>query len=177
MCDSQIGWRANATKIVLFATDGGFHLAGDGKLAGIVEPNDETCHLNAAGSYTGYERYDYPSVNQINMVSQGNRINVIFAVTRSLLPIYTELSNQTELSSVAELSTENLAKLIYDQYKKITSQVRLIDTRTDATSSAVIKYVGSSCPRSSSRTPVNPYQDQDSMRVRRWRENDSYSNC
>ncbi|VDN13109.1 unnamed protein product, partial [Dibothriocephalus latus] len=28
-CGKEIGWRKNARKIVLFATDGGFHLAGD----------------------------------------------------------------------------------------------------------------------------------------------------
>lgn len=29
----------------MLTTDAGFHMAGDGKLAGILEPNDEHCHL------------------------------------------------------------------------------------------------------------------------------------
>lgn len=29
----------------MLATDAGFHMAGDGKLAGILEPNDEQCHM------------------------------------------------------------------------------------------------------------------------------------
>lgn len=40
----QIGWR-NVTRLLVFATDDGFHIAGDGKLAGILTPNDGKCHL------------------------------------------------------------------------------------------------------------------------------------
>lgn len=29
----------------MFSTDAGFHFAGDGKLGGIVLPNDGQCHL------------------------------------------------------------------------------------------------------------------------------------
>lgn len=30
----------------MLATDDGFHMAGDGKLAGILEPNDQQCHMS-----------------------------------------------------------------------------------------------------------------------------------
>lgn len=40
----QIGWR-NVTRLLVFSTDAGFHFAGDGKLGGIVLPNDGKCHL------------------------------------------------------------------------------------------------------------------------------------
>lgn len=40
----QIGWR-NVTRLLVFSTDAGFHFAGDGKLGGIVLPNDGRCHL------------------------------------------------------------------------------------------------------------------------------------
>lgn len=29
----------------MLTTDAGFHMAGDGKLAGILEPNDQQCHM------------------------------------------------------------------------------------------------------------------------------------
>lgn len=29
----------------MLTTDAGFHMAGDGKLAGILEPNDERCYM------------------------------------------------------------------------------------------------------------------------------------
>lgn len=46
----EIGWR-NVTRLLVFSTDAGFHFAGDGKLGGIVRPNDGKCHL-ANNMYT-----------------------------------------------------------------------------------------------------------------------------
>uniref|UniRef100_A0A8C6M7N1 Integrin beta n=1 Tax=Nothobranchius furzeri TaxID=105023 RepID=A0A8C6M7N1_NOTFU len=45
VCEKIIGWRNNSTRLLVLATDAGFHMAGDGKLAGILDPNDEQCHL------------------------------------------------------------------------------------------------------------------------------------
>lgn len=46
LCHLQdlIGWR-NVTRLLVFATDDGFHFAGDSKLGGILTPNDGKCHL------------------------------------------------------------------------------------------------------------------------------------
>ena len=42
-------------------------LAGDGKLGGIVKPNDGLCHLdrNSPATYTHSTEQDYPSVSQV----------------------------------------------------------------------------------------------------------------
>ena len=40
--------------------------AGDGKLGGIVTPNDGICHMDEKGVYTHSSIHDYPSVSQIN---------------------------------------------------------------------------------------------------------------
>ena len=40
VCKTEIGWRDKARKLLVFSTDAGFHYAGDGKLGGIVTPND-----------------------------------------------------------------------------------------------------------------------------------------
>ncbi|TKS87398.1 Integrin beta-1 [Collichthys lucidus] len=45
VCEEQIGWR-NVTRLLVFSTDADFHFAGDGKLGGIVLPNDGKCHLH-----------------------------------------------------------------------------------------------------------------------------------
>ena len=41
--------------------------AGDGKLGGIVKPNDGLCHLdnNSPATYTHSTEQDYPSVSQV----------------------------------------------------------------------------------------------------------------
>ncbi len=44
LSQEHIGWR-NVTRLLVFSTDAGFHFAGDGKLGGIVLPNDGKCHL------------------------------------------------------------------------------------------------------------------------------------
>jgi len=40
VCRDNIKWQNLSRKIILFATDSIFHYAGDGKLGGIVKPND-----------------------------------------------------------------------------------------------------------------------------------------
>lgn len=47
LCTQQdrIGW-GNSTRLLVVATDDGFHMAGDGKLGSIFEPNDGQCHLD-----------------------------------------------------------------------------------------------------------------------------------
>lgn len=48
--------------MLLFSTDSLFHIAGDGKLGGIVKPNDGRCHTDReTGVYT-------ESTNQVRAV-------------------------------------------------------------------------------------------------------------
>ncbi|XP_026548711.1 integrin beta-7-like, partial [Notechis scutatus] len=56
VCKEQIGWR-NVTSLLVFTSDGTFHTAGDGKLAGIHMPNDGRCHLDANGVYSKSHLY------------------------------------------------------------------------------------------------------------------------
>lgn len=63
-CQEEIGWR-NVTRLLVFATDDGFHFAGDGKLGAILTPNDGRCHL---------EDNLYKSSNEfVSAVSRGGR--------------------------------------------------------------------------------------------------------
>ena len=51
VCGDRIGWRRDARRVVIFTTDQSFHTALDGKLGGIVRPNDGRCHLDRTGYY------------------------------------------------------------------------------------------------------------------------------
>lgn len=62
VCHNDIGWRDKSRKLLVFSTDAGFHYAGDGKLGGIVKPNDGECHLDREGLYTESITQDYPSI-------------------------------------------------------------------------------------------------------------------
>ena len=78
VCKDHIGWRDSSRKIILVATDRDYHNAMDGKLAGILHPNDGQCHLNGTkgqpGYYTESKKLDYPSVSQINYYAQQVRL-------------------------------------------------------------------------------------------------------
>lgn len=140
VCKEQIGWRDTVRRIIVFSTDAKFHHAGDGRLAGIVQPNDEQCHLDDQGVYNDFDKYDYPSVAQINKIAQREEINVIFAVS-GYPDLYESLSKMIEASSfgVLDANSANVVELVKEQYEKITSKIKLSDNLTD-TSPVTISY-------------------------------------
>ncbi|GFO07717.1 integrin beta, partial [Plakobranchus ocellatus] len=125
-CDTEIGWRNISRRMVVFSTDAGFHYAGDGKLGGIVTPNDGECHLDG-GLYTKSSELDYPSVGQIVNKIKEKAVSIIFAVTEDQFHIYERLSDIIEGSTIGVLANDssNIVKLIEENYDKITSKVRL----------------------------------------------------
>lgn len=119
VCRREIGWREKARRLLVFSTDAGFHYAGDGKLGGIITPNDGSCHLNNVGLYTHSSVQDYPSISQINLKVKQNAINVIFAVTESQISVYHRLREHIEGSSCGQLSNDssNIVELVKSQYE------------------------------------------------------------
>ncbi|XP_043931055.1 integrin beta-2-like isoform X2 [Protopterus annectens] len=117
VCGDKIGWR-NVTRLLLLATDDGFHMAGDGKLAAILTPNDGLCHLDNNGLYTKSAVLDYPSVAELAYKLEENNIQTIFAVTKRMIPTYQMLSKLIPRSVVAELSEDssNVVQLIQKAY-------------------------------------------------------------
>lgn len=118
-CKNEISWSYPSRKIILFATDSLFHYAGDGKLGGIVAPNDGLCHLNKEGYYTETLTQDYPSLSQINRAIVNNQINIIFSVPDSALKVYEVLSENLQGSVTGRLAenSSNIVDLIRDNYK------------------------------------------------------------
>ncbi|KAK2896079.1 integrin beta-1-like isoform X1 [Channa argus] len=125
VCEEQIGWR-NVTRLLVFSTDAGFHFAGDGKLGGIVLPNDGKCHLEN-NMYTMSHYYDYPSIAHLVQKLSDHNIQTIFAVTHEFQPVYKELKNLIPKSAVGTLSSNssNVIKLIIDAYNSLSSEVIL----------------------------------------------------
>ncbi|XP_044753352.1 integrin beta-PS isoform X2 [Coccinella septempunctata] len=138
-CREQIGWRQKARRLLVVSTDAGFHYAGDGKLGGIVKPNDGKCHLDTRGYYTHSDLQDYPSVSQINAKVKKNAINIIFAVTADKTAVYEQLKSHIEGASAATLSSDssNIVELIKNQYQQISSSVEM---RHNASSALNIKF-------------------------------------
>ncbi|RWS03092.1 Integrin beta-PS-like protein, partial [Dinothrombium tinctorium] len=132
VCKEKIGWRNQSRKLLVYATDDTFHHAGDGKLAGILTPNDEKCHIDDKNYYSESSKQDYPSISQINVQAQQNNVNIIFAVARRTENLYRRLSKFIEGSDLALLSQDsNVVQLIRNSYDKITSTLTLKDNLTD----------------------------------------------
>lgn len=126
VCDKVIGWREISRRMLVFSTDAGFHYAGDGKLGGIVRPNDGTCHM-ANNIYTESSNQDYPSVSQIAAKLKEHSVSIIFAVTKDQFAVYEKLSRYIESSTTGQLANDssNIVRLIEENYDKITSRVQL----------------------------------------------------
>lgn len=118
VCREQIGWRDGARRLLLFSTDAGFHYAGDGKLGGVITPNDGKCHLDDSGEYSYSSVQDYPSISHINQMVKQHSVNIIFAVTASQQSVYQKLSEHVEGSSCATLSNDssNVVQLVQEEY-------------------------------------------------------------
>lgn len=117
VCRDIIGWREQARRLLVFSTDAGFHYAGDGKLGGVITPNDGECHMQN-NEYTHSTIQDYPSIAQINWKVKQNSINMIFAVTASQESVYKRLSAHIEGSSAARLEDDssNVVELVREEY-------------------------------------------------------------
>ncbi|XP_036767972.2 integrin beta-2 [Manis pentadactyla] len=124
-CPEEIGWR-NVTRLLVFATDDGFHFAGDGKLGAILTPNDGRCHLED-NMYKSSNEFDYPSVGQLAHKLAESNIQPIFAVTKGMVQTYEKLTEIIPKSAVGELSDDssNVVQLIKNAYNKLSSRVFL----------------------------------------------------
>ncbi|XP_030624832.1 integrin beta-1 isoform X2 [Chanos chanos] len=129
VCGEHIGWR-NVTRLLVFSTDAGFHFAGDGKLDGIVIPNDGKCHLKD-NMYTMSHYYDYPSIAHLVQKLSENNIQTVFAVTEEIQSVYKELKKLIPKSAVSTLSanSSNVINLIIDAYNSLSSEVILENSK------------------------------------------------
>lgn len=117
VCQKEIGWRAKARRMIVFSTDDIYHIAGDGKLAGIVEPNDCKCHMEN-NQYTHSLLQDYPSIGQINAKAREHNIIIVFAVTDNMHQAYKELQTGIKNAKIGILSknSDNIIDLLEEIY-------------------------------------------------------------
>ncbi|KAL7832815.1 hypothetical protein SRHO_G00298330 [Serrasalmus rhombeus] len=132
VCQKEIEWR-DVTRILVYTSDDTFHIAGDGRLAGIFQPHDGQCHLSRDGFYDG-TAFDYPSIGHLSRVLQANNIQLIFAVTKESVPAYEALSALIPQSVVGELKNDssNVVRLIAEAYGNLSSTLLLEQDHTPA---------------------------------------------
>lgn len=123
VCTKDIGWRHDSQHLIVLSTDAGYHVAGDGKLAGLAVPNDGLCHVESEGPYLG-DDMDYPSISHLNQLIIENNKHVIFAIAGNttddtVYDIYKDLTNHLSTSYVAKLdaTSDSVLSIIKDNYK------------------------------------------------------------
>ncbi|XP_036389466.1 integrin beta-7-like [Megalops cyprinoides] len=126
VCQKEIGW-GQVSRIIVYTSDNSFHMAGDGKLGGIYQPNDGKCHLNSEGVHDKGTIYDYPSVAHLSELLSANNIQLIFAVTEEFVPNYEALSELIPQSVVGVLKgdSSNVVQLISEAYENLSSIILL----------------------------------------------------
>ncbi|XP_028310664.1 integrin beta-3a [Gouania willdenowi] len=127
VCKERIGWRPDASHLLVFTTDDKSHLALDGRIAGIIQPNDGQCYLDNDNYYNKTQVLDYPSLALLTDKMSENNINLIFAVTNLVVPLYKEYSKLIPGTTVGKLSDDsgNVIELIKEAYERIRSKVEL----------------------------------------------------
>ncbi|XP_034985223.2 integrin beta-5 isoform X1 [Zootoca vivipara] len=127
VCEKEIGWRKEASHLLVFTTDDVPHIALDGKLGGLVQPHDGQCHLNEANEYTASNQLDYPSLALLAEKLAENNIHLIFAVTKSHYVLYKNLTALIPGTTVEILNQDstNIIQLIVKAYNSIRSKVEL----------------------------------------------------
>ncbi|CAH2302790.1 integrin beta-3 isoform X1 [Pelobates cultripes] len=127
VCDEKIGWRNESSHLLVFTTDAKTHIALDGRIAGIVHPNDGKCHLDNDNYYSASKILDYPSLGLMTEKLSEKNIHLVFAVTETMVDLYKKYSELIPGTTVGVLSADssNVIQLIEESYKKIRSKVEL----------------------------------------------------
>ncbi|XP_061442806.1 integrin beta-8 isoform X2 [Rhineura floridana] len=125
VCQSHIGWRKEAKRLLLMMTDQTSHLALDSKLAGIVIPNDGNCHLKD-NVYIRATSMEHPSLGQLSEKLIDNNINVIFAVQGSQFHWYKDLLPLLPGTTARQIESQagNFSDLVVEAYKLL-SEVKI----------------------------------------------------
>ncbi|XP_040147677.1 integrin beta-8 isoform X3 [Ictidomys tridecemlineatus] len=145
VCESHIGWRKEAKRLLLVMTDQTSHLALDSKLAGIVVPNDGNCHLKN-NVYVKSTTMEHPSLGQLSEKLIDNNINVIFAVQGKQFHWYKDLLPLLPGTIAGEIESKaaNLNNLVVEAYKvlfNVTVTMKKCDV-TGGKNYAKIKPIG-----------------------------------
>ncbi|KAM3915958.1 integrin beta-5-like [Leptodactylus fuscus] len=132
VCKERIGWRTEASHLLVITTDDVPHIALDGKLAGLVQPHDGQCHLNKDNEYSAAGQLDYPSLALLGEKLSENNIHLIFAVTKAHYLLYKNFTALIPGTTVEILdqSSQNILQLIVNAYNNIRSKVELTVSET-----------------------------------------------
>ncbi|TRY64974.1 hypothetical protein DNTS_024646 [Danionella cerebrum] len=129
VCQQQIGWRQHSTHLLVFSTESAFHYEADGAnvLAGILDRNDEQCHLTADGKYTHDVLQDYPSIPTLVRLLVKHNIIPVFAITNHSYSYYEKLHEYFPIAELGLLQEDssNILNILEKAYENIRSKISI----------------------------------------------------
>uniref|UniRef100_A0A8C2FYR2 Integrin beta n=1 Tax=Cyprinus carpio TaxID=7962 RepID=A0A8C2FYR2_CYPCA len=129
VCQEQIGWREDSTHLLVFSTESAFHYEADGVnvLAGILDRNDEQCHLTSDGNYTHDTRQDYPSIPTLVRLLVKHNIIPIFAITNHSYSYYEKLHEYFPIAELGRLQEDssNILSILKNAFESIRSKISI----------------------------------------------------
>ncbi|XP_043103787.1 integrin beta-4 isoform X2 [Puntigrus tetrazona] len=147
VCQEQIGWRKDSTHLLVFSTESAFHYEADGAnvLAGILNRNDEQCHLTTDGNYTHDIRQDYPSIPTLVRLLVKHNIIPIFAVTNHSYSYYEKLSEYFPIAELGQLQEDssNILNILEKAFQSIRSKISIrAEDRPKAVEAKILSQSG-----------------------------------
>ncbi|XP_073675885.1 integrin beta-4 isoform X2 [Garra rufa] len=147
VCQEQIGWRKHSTHLLVFSTESAFHYEADGAnvLAGILNRNDEQCHLTPDGNYTHDIRQDYPSIPTLVRLLVKHNIIPIFAITNHSYSYYEKLSEYFPIAELGQLQEDssNILSILEKAFENIRSKISIrAEDRPKAVEAKILSQSG-----------------------------------
>ncbi|XP_059360036.1 integrin beta-4 isoform X2 [Carassius carassius] len=147
VCQEYIGWRKDSTHLLVFSTESAFHYEADGAnvLAGILDRNDEQCHLTSDGKYTHDTRQDYPSIPTLVRLLVKHNIIPIFAVTNHSYDYYQKLSEYFPIAELGQLQEDsmNILNILDKAFQNIRSKISIrAEDRPKAVEAKILSQSG-----------------------------------
>ncbi|XP_072936318.1 uncharacterized protein [Epargyreus clarus] len=124
VCKDKIGWRGESRKIILYVANGPYHVVGDGKWAGLVNPYDGECYTFDDNLYKNEAIMDYPSPSIINKLASDAEISIVFLIER-VQAVYNFLARDLG-ARIVELKGKksDIPKILKQEYEKITQSLQ-----------------------------------------------------
>ncbi|XP_067270325.1 integrin beta-4 isoform X2 [Pseudorasbora parva] len=147
VCQQQIGWREHSTHLLVFSTESAFHYEADGAnvLAGILDRNDEQCHLTPDGKYTHDVLQDYPSIPTLVRLLVKHNIIPIFAITNHSYSYYEKLHEYFPIAELGQLQEDssNILNILEKAFENIRSKISIrAEDRPKAVEAKILSQSG-----------------------------------
>ncbi|KAG1972039.1 integrin beta-4 isoform X1 [Pimephales promelas] len=149
VCQQQIGWRQHSTHLLVFSTESAFHYEADGVnvLAGILDRNDEQCHLTSDGKYTHDVIQDYPSIPTLVRLLVKHNVIPIFAITNHSYSYYEKLYEYFPIAELGQLQEDssNILTILENAFENIRSKISIrAEDRPKAVEAKILSQSGTS---------------------------------